>query len=690
MKFSEGRLGYMERKVYKVGVVGAPNVGKTSLFNNLSGANEKVGNWSGTTVERMEKRIKYGGKEIVFVDVPGSYSLSASSIDERVARDFILGEKPDLVIVVVNATNLYNSLFIVIELLELGFNVIVALNMIDVAKKSGVSIDINRLSSLLGVKVIPTVGRTRKGVSDIKKEIIDEIDKIDKGKKVGDFVINYPQPIENGITKILSLFHKKGINTSRNPRGVAIKILEENDFVIKSKVMYHNIWNEISQIIKETEIELRMLSSDDIDTAIVRAKYQLIDKILKDCVEKTESKREKIQRKIDDILTSKGWGLLVFLITMFGIFQLVFVIGDPLAGLIEEGFSKLSESVFSIGKSFGLSKFLISFLVNGLISGVGSVLVFLPYIVVLFLFIGILENSGFLARSAVMMDRIMTSFGLHGKSFLPMLIGFGCNIPGIMATRVLSSFKDRLITILVLPLISCSARLTVFVVVCSAIFKEYQGVILFSMYLLGIVLAGIFGIVFRKNIAKGEYSLFVMELPDFRFPSLRVLFSEMWYRSWLFVRKAGTIIALVVILVWLLGSVPFGVGYGSESSLLGIIGKILQPIFLPTGFGEHWQVVVSVFTAILAREAVIGTLGTLYSVSEEGITEILPSVFTPLSAISFLVFMQVAMLCIATVVVISNELGKKWAIFSFLYTLFTAWILSVVVYNVGVVLLKLL
>lgn len=671
-------------KEFIIGVIGAPNVGKTSLFNNISGANEKVGNWPGTTVERVEKKVNFGGKVIKFVDVPGTYSLSASSLDEKIARDFILGEKPDLVVVVVNATNLYNSLFLVLEVLELGFDVIVALNMIDIAQKNGIKIDIQKLSQALGVKVIPTVGRTSKGVVELKKEILQEIEKISKeGKKPKSFSIPYPSPIEEGISKIISLFKEKNISTSLNIRGVAVKILEENDFVIKSKVMFNNIWEEVSEILKSVDINLRSLSNDSIDAVIVRSKYNLIEKLIKSSVEKTLSRREILQRKVDEILTSKSWGLLIFITTMVLVFQIVFTIGDPLANLIEEGFSSLSEVISNFGEEKNLDKTLISFINDGVISGVGSVLVFLPYIATLFLLIGILENSGLLARSAVVMDKIMTKFGLHGKSFLPMLIGFGCNIPGIMATRTLSSFKDRLITILVLPLISCSARLTVFTLFVASLFKNYQGIILSFLYFLGILLAGIFGIIFRKNFAKGEYSLFVMEIPEIRLPSIKVLISETTYRSWLFIRKAGTIIFLVVVLVWLLGSLPFGVEYASENSLLGIIGKTLQPIFIPTGFGEHWQVVVSIFTAILAREAVIGTLGTLYGVSEEGITNILPQIFTPLSAISFLIFMQIAMLCIATVVVISNEIGKKWGIFSFTYTIITAWILSTIVYNVG-------
>ncbi len=670
-------------KVYKVGIVGAPNVGKTSLFNALSGSSERVGNWPGTTVERFEKRVKVGGNEIVFVDLPGSYSLSVSSSDEKIARNSILGEKFDLMVVVVSASNLYNSLFLVLELLELGFNVVVALNMVDVAKKNGIKIDIDKLSSFLGVKVVPTVARSSKGVL----ELIRLLHRIEELKVLySEFKISYPKPIENGIDKIISIFKERGVTSSKSLRGIAIKVLERDDFVINSKVLVYNIWDEVSKVISQVDEELRMLSSDDIDAAIVRAKYNFIDKVIKSCVEKTYTKREIIQRKIDYLLTSKFWGLIIFLGMMFGVFNLVFLLGDPLSKLIEDGFSLLSNWVLDVGNDLGWSSVFLSFLTDGLISGVGSVLVFIPYISILFLFIGILENSGFLARSALMMDRIMTTFGLHGKSFLPMLIGFGCNIPGIMATRVLSSFKDRLITVLVLPLISCSARLTVFVVVCSAIFEEHKGIIMFSMYLLGLVLSGVFGIIFRKNVAKGEYSLFVMEIPDFRMPSFKVLFSEVFYRSFLFVRKAGTIIALVVVMVWFLGSIPFGVEYASEDSFLGIIGNTLKPFFVPLGFGDNWQVVVSIFTAILAREAVVGTLGTVYGVSEEGVTQVLPEVFTPLSAISFLVFMQVAMLCIATIVTVASEINKRWAIFSFVYTFLTAWLLSFVVYNLGKIL----
>ncbi|MEN2998793.1 MAG: ferrous iron transport protein B [Brevinematia bacterium] len=667
---------------YKVGIVGAPNVGKTSIFNSLSKAKEKVGNWAGTTIERIEKKIKIPGKEITLIDVPGIYSLSATSTDEKVAKDFILNEHPDLLIVVVNSVNLYNSLFLATELLELGFRIIIALNMYDIAKKNRIKIDLPKLSEIFGVKVIPTVGNNPAGVEELRKEIIHEIERSEKEKTKSNLYIHYPQPIEKGIARIMDHLSKKKISPTYTTRGIAIKLLEGSGDIIPS-VTSTDTLDKLREIAREITKELRESLGDDIDTAIIKAKYHFIDKVLKECVERPATKNEIIRKKIDQILTNKIGGAIVFLVVMFSIFQLVFLVGDPLASIIEEGFSALSNWIYSEGRNIKCNDTLISFLTNGLISGVGSVLTLLPYISLLFLFISILENSGFLARSTIVMDRVMTFFGLHGKSFLPILIGLGCNVPGIMATRVLSNFKDRLITTLVLPLIPCPARFTVLVVVCASLFKEHQAIILFSMYLMNMALAGIFGMIFRKYIAKDEYSLFAMELPEFRLPSLRVVLSEAWYRSLLFVKKAGTVILLVVIIVWLLGSLPFGVEYSSEKSLLGTIGKTLQPIFIPTGFGQHWQVVVSIFSAFSAREAVIGTLGTLYSVSEKGITEVLPTVFTPLSALSFLIFMQIATLCIPTVIVTANEVGKKWAVFSFFYTFLIAWCLSTITYNLG-------
>lgn len=676
------RINFMVRKVHKVGIVGAPNTGKTSIFNNFLRAKEKVGNWPGTTVEKHEKRVSIGGNEVVFVDVPGIYSLSASSLDEKIARNFILNERPELLVVVVNATNLYNSLLLLTELLELGFNVIVALNMFDVAERTGIKIETRKLNEAFGVKFIPTVGRSPRGVVDLKNEVVTTVKDLEKGGKrsVSSLAIPYPRAVNKAISEIEEVLLKKNVKLLADYRGISVRLLEDSDFVV-SGVIPAEMVEEVSRVLEEVRKKVVEELQEDVETAIVRSRFNFIEGVLRETVEVSPTRSGGIKRKVDSILTSRIWGIGIFLVTMFLVFQMVFLVGGPISEVIERGFYALSEWVVVKGKELGWSEFFTSFLTNGLISGVGSVLVFLPYIAILFLCISVLENSGFLARSAVMMDRVMTIFGLHGKSFLPILVGFGCTVPGIMATRTLSSFKDRLVTILVLPLIPCSARITVFVVITAAVFKEYQGVVVFGMYVLGIVLAGLFAIVFRRIIAEDEYSLFVMELPDLRLPSLGVIVSEVWNRSLIFVKKAGTVIALAVVGVWIFGSLPVGVEYASEESVLGAIGKAIRPIFVPTGFGEHWQVVVSVLTAIVAREAFIGTLGALYGVSEEGITEVISGIFSIPSALSLLVFMQVAILCIPTILVIGSEVGRRWAIFAFVYTLSLAWVLSTITYN---------
>ena len=665
-------------KEFKVGVLGAPNVGKTTLFNHLSGANEKVGNWPGTTVERKEAYIYHGDMKVTLVDVPGCYSLIPSSYDEKVVSDFLYKEKPDLVIVVANATNLYNTLYLAVEIIELGFKAIVVLNMFDKVKDKGIEIDIKKIEEKLGVRVILAVGNKGIGVKEIRNEIIKAL--LDRNYKQKELNIPYVNLVSDAISEIEKIIVSKGYSDVFSLRGVAVKILEKDRHFISCYSPYLDV---IGKVIDVAERRLLNLSSDDVEVSIVRARYSFINQVLHESLKKVGTPRERIQKFVDDLLISRVWGLLIFLGVMFGVFNLIFVIGEPLANLIEDLFSSLSVYISYLGETNGWNSLFVSFLTDGVISGVGSVLVFLPYIMVMFLFISILEQSGFLARSAIMMDKIMSSFGLHGKSFVLMLLGFGCNIPAIMATRGLSSEKDRIITILVLPLITCPARLTVFVVFGAALFNNYQGLIIFIMYLLGIVLAGLAGIVFRKTIAKGEISVFVMELPDYHLPSLKLLLSEIWYRSFIFLKNAGTVIFSVVVLVWLMSSLPFGVEYASQDSLIGIIGRAMTPIFYFNGFGEHWQISVSLLTAILARETVIGTLGTLYGVSEEGITNVIPDVFTPQMGLSFLIFIQVAMLCIATAIVIKREIGLKWAIVGFFYTIILGWILSALVFQIG-------
>ena len=665
-------------KEFKVGVLGAPNVGKTTLFNHLSGANEKVGNWPGTTVERKEAYIYHGDMKVTLVDVPGCYSLIPSSYDEKVVSDFLYKEKPDLVIVVANATNLYNTLYLAVEIIELGFKTIVVLNMFDKVKDKGIEIDIKKIEEKLGVRVILAVGNKGIGVKEIRNEIIKAL--LDRNYKQKELNIPYVNLVSDAISEIEKIIVSKGYSDVFSLRGVAVKILEKDRHFISCYSPYLDV---IGKVIDVAERRLLNLSSDDVEVSIVRARYSFINQVLHESLKKVGTPRERIQKFVDDLLISRVWGLLIFLGVMFGVFNLIFVIGEPLANLIEDLFSSLSVYISYLGETNGWNSLFVSFLTDGVISGVGSVLVFLPYIMVMFLFISILEQSGFLARSAIMMDKIMSSFGLHGKSFVLMLLGFGCNIPAIMATRGLSSEKDRIITILVLPLITCPARLTIFVVFGAALFKNYQGLIIFIMYLLGIVLAGLAGIVFGKTIAKAEISVFVMELPDYHLPSLKLLLSEIWYRSFIFLKNAGTVIFSVVVLVWLMSSLPFGVEYASQDSLIGIIGRAMTPIFYFNGFGEHWQISVSLLTAILARETVIGTLGTLYGVSEEGITNVIPDVFTPQMGLSFLIFIQVAMLCIATAAVIKREIGLKWAIVGFFYTIILGWILSALVFQIG-------
>ncbi len=661
---------------YKIALAGNPNSGKTTVFNLLCGAREKIGNWPGTTVEKKQGYFNYQGEKIEVVDLPGTYSLSAYSVDERIARDFLIKEKPDLVVCVIDASNLERNLYLVIQLLELGQPVLLDLNMMDMVEKNKMKIDIQKLSKILGIDIVETVASKGKGIENLKEKIIENSEK----KERKDFKINY-QNLEKGIEEIISFLKNKEISLKIPHRAFALRILER-DFDLLNEVK--KSIPEIEEIRNRVEEEILKITGDNLETFIIESRYAFLKGMVKECISKEISLEERLtfSDKLDKVLTNRFLGIPLFLFFMYLLFQLVFTLGSPIADLIDGAFGKLAESskVFFENKNFPL--WVGSLVSDGIISGVGSVLVFLPNIMLLFLGISILEDSGYLARAAFVMDRFMHALGLHGKSFIPMLLGFGCNIPGIMATRTLESRKDRILTILVNPLMSCSARLPVYILFASTFFPKHQGLIVFSLYVLGIILAIFVAKVFKNIFFKGEVAPLVMELPPYRMPSLRNVFLSMWTRSSLFIKKAGTVIFLAVVLVWVLSSLPPGVEYGGENSLIGRFGKILAPIFKPAGFG-FWQASVALLFGILAKEVVVGTFGTLYGAEEEGLKMILPKYFTPLSAYSFLIMTLIYIPCIASIATIKRETNWKWTAIAVSYSLVLGWILSVVFYQIG-------
>jgi len=597
-----------------IAFIGNPNSGKTSLFNNLTGLRQHVGNWPGKTVEKKEGIFTYKGKKIKVIDLPGIYSLSAYSLEEQIARDYIIKQKPEIIVNIVDASNLERNLYLTTQLIELNQKIIVALNLNKYAKKKGQEIDIKIMSDILGVPVVEI-------------EAINDMGKLEL------------------VEMILS--------------------------ASKTKIKKKNIY-EKSREFKATSDEL-----DCVDT-----RYRFIEFLLKKCLVKRKNRAYKSD-KIDSILTHKYLGLPAFLFIMYLIFQLTFTIGQPLVDIIDAGIGYIGAKSALLSNYMGFPDWLSSLLSDGIIAGVGSVLVFVPNIVLLFFSISVLEDSGYLSRAAYVMDRFMTRIGLHGKAFIPLLLGFGCNVPAIMATRTLKEPKDRLLTILLIPFMSCSARLTVYILFISAFFTQYRGLVLLVLYTLGILVAIISGFLLRKTMLKGSTSYLLIELPPYRVPRLRNVLISMWQKTKAFLRTAGTIIISAVIVIWFFANLPLGVKYASEQSLIGMMGNALKPIFMPLGFGG-WKPVVALIFGFVAKEVVVSTFGTLYGFEGDKLVNVLSSEFTPLSAFSFMVFTLLYVPCLATVSVIKKETNSwKWTLFSLIFSSVVAWIVTLIVYQGG-------
>jgi ferrous iron transport protein B len=657
-------------KRVKIALAGNPNSGKTTVFNNLTGGRQHVGNWPGVTVEKKEGTYIHKPYEITVVDLPGIYSLTAYSLDERIARDFLLGEKPDAVVVVIDASNLERNLYLVTQLLELGAKVILDLNMMDMVRNKGVEIDTEKLSLILGIPVIETVAHKGEGMEDLEEAIVEAW-----GERGDSFKIDYDQDIEGEIETLQKAMTFPGYPS----RWVAVKLLEGDAEILK-RVMD----KKAESLILESQARLERHLGYDLETALVERRYAFLSGLVRESTRKRLDLMERldISDQIDRILVNRFLGIPIFLGMMWLVFQLVFSLGGPFADGIDAFMGWLGEGVSSGIKAVGGPQWLSSLLSDGIIGGVGSVLVFLPNIMLLFLAIAILEASGYMARAAFVMDRFMHALGLHGKSFIPMLIGFGCNIPGIMATRTLESEKDRILTILVNPLMSCSARLPIYILFAGAFFSRNQGLMIFSLYLLGIILAVIVARIFKGIFFSGEVAPLIMELPPYRLPTVKGVLIHMWERSSLFLRKAGTIIFLGVVLIWFLASLPLGVEYASQESLIGKMGSLFAPLLKPAGFG-FWQAGVALFFGILAKEVVVGTLGTLYGVEEAGLTNVIQNQFAPLSAYAFMVMALIYIPCIAAIATIKKETGWKWTGLAVGYSLVLGWGLAVLIYQIG-------
>ncbi|MFA6119013.1 MAG: ferrous iron transport protein B [Parachlamydiales bacterium] len=661
-------------KKFKIALIGNPNCGKTTVFNLLTGNRSKTGNYAGVTVETKKGYKSIDDARLEIVDLPGVYSLNAISEDEKVARDYILDEKIDIIVNIIDASNLEKSLFLTMQLMELGIPIVLALNMIDIADKRNLKIDIEFLKNILEVELVCIVASKRKGMDDLLKKVLD----ITK-EKIRSYGINikFENDIEEEIKNIQTLFSDEF--NLKEKRLVAIKLLEEDVFLQK-KLNSCSILHKI----KLSKDKLEKKYEEPIELVLSKKRHQFIKKILSKAIIKEHKYQKTTSDKIDEVLINKFFGFPIFLIIMYLIFQMTFYLGSYPMNWIEQGFSIFSSFVSSIWPK---DNYLIlkSLVIDGIITGVGSVVVFMPNIMFLFLGISVLEDSGYMARAAFLLDRLMHKIGLHGKSFIPMMIGFGCTVPAIMATRCIESKKDRIITILSLPLIACSAKLVVFTLLIPAFFERaYQPIVLFSLYLIGIILAIASIKIFKIAFFKKESFSFLMELPTYQMPSFNKSMLHMWDRSKEYLKKAGTLILGFSILLWVLSYFPNKDDI--SKTYIGKIGKTIEPVFKPLGF--DWKINASLLGSLASKEVFVSQLGIIYAIKDNKETHViqrrLQEDYTPIGAFSIMLFILISTPCLATIAITKKETKSyKWALFQIVYLTILAYGVSFFVYRVG-------
>lgn len=715
-----------KRRTINVALVGNPNCGKTSLFNVASGSHEHVGNYSGVTVDAKEGHFDFQGYHFRLVDLPGTYSLSAYSPEELYVRKHIIDETPDVIINVVDAGNLERNLYLTAQLIDMNVRMVVALNMYDALLHSGNTLDHKKLGQLFGVPIVPTVSRTGKGIDNLfhviiglyegadfigqKEEIQDEAmreyrewhDKYVPDHKYGshdeethDFDgksyirhihINHGPELERSIDAVKEVICKnENIRYKYSTRFLAIKLLE-NDKDIEQRVISTLPNGEEVIRVRDKEAErIRLSMNEDSEQAITDAKYGFITGALKETYTEKNQNTEMFTRIVDSIVTHKIWGFPIFFVFLYLMFECTFVFGEYPKGWIEW----LVEQIASLAETFMPAGPLKDLIVDGIIGGVGGVIVFLPNILFLYIFISFMEDSGYMARAAFIMDKIMHKMGLHGKSFIPLIMGFGCNVPAIMASRIIESRKSRLVTILINPLISCSARLPIYLVMIGAFFPSKASLVLLSIYVTGILLAVLMARIFSRFIVRGDDAPFVMELPPYRMPTAKSVLRHTWEKGAQYLKKMGGIIMIASVIIWSLGYYPNHDAYSTtaeqqENSYIGQIGKAIEPVIEPLGF--DWKMGVGILSGIGAKELVVSTLGVLYT-NDDGIESVdladrIP--ITPLVAYGYMLFVLIYFPCIATVAAIKNESGSwKWAAFTICYTTLLAWIVAFLVHQVG-------
>ena len=661
-----------------VGLAGNPNVGKTTVFNQLTGMRQHVGNWPGKTVERAEGSFKHGSYDYDIVDLPGNYALSAHSMEEIVSRDFIVDDDSDVIINVVDAANLERNLYLTVQMMELGANLVMALNMNDFAKKKDYIIDIKLMSELLGFPVVEVNAKTKDGFDKLLSIVEKQSKKhIDTSKK-----LSYGNDIKGHLMDLQELIEQDNNLMDVPSVWTAIKLLEKDSIVIE-KVQGSSKSSQIFAEVDKVSKHLYDVYNESPEEVIANARYAFIDGLIAESVKKPAVEKETTTDKIDKIVTNRILAPFIFIIIMWAMFQLTFTIGAPFQDMVGGFFDALKEIV----GGYISNELLSSFICDGIIGGVGGVLEFLPIIILMFLFLSILEDSGYLARAAFTLDIIMHKVvGLHGKAFIPMILGFGCGVPAIMATRTMENEGDRMLAMMLVPFMSCTARLPIYGIFIAAFFAENQGNMLLVIYLLGIVVALIVAAILKRTLFKGLSTPFVMELPTYKIPSIKGVLLHTWEKVKGFLRKAGTIILACSIALWILQNIyPWG-GSDPQMSLLGIIGSVIAPIFAPLGFGT-WQAAVAIIAGLAAKEVVVATFGTLAGMEEddeEGITNLIHDTFNPLSAFSFMAFTLLYTPCFAAIGAIKQETNSyKWPLTMCAITLVTAYIVSFLIFQIG-------
>ncbi len=719
-----------KRRTINVALVGNPNCGKTSLFNIASGSHEHVGNYSGVTVDAKEGYFEFQGYHFRLIDLPGTYSLSAYSPEELYVRKHIIEETPDVIINVVDAGNLERNLYLTTQLIDMNVRMVVALNMYDALQHSGNTLNIKKLSQLLGVPMVPTISRTGEGVDDLFHVIIGLYEGADfMGQKeeiqnealrefrewhdayVPDHKFESHEDDENSFTPRNFIRHihinhgpelersidavKKEIGKTEtirhkySTRFLAIKLLENDKDIEKNVIASLPNASEILRI-KEQEVKrLRETINEDSEQAITDAKYGFITGALKETYTDNYQNTEMFTRIVDSIVTHKVWGYPIFFIFLYLMFECTFIFGE----YPKEGIEWLVEQLGNAVNTYMPDGSFKDLLIDAVIGGVGGVIVFLPNILLLYLFISFMEDSGYMARAAFIMDKIMHKMGLHGKSFIPLIMGFGCNVPAIMSSRIIESRKSRLVTILINPLISCSARLPIYLVLVGAFFPGKESLMLLLIYSVGILLAVLMARIFSKFLVKGDDTPFVMELPPYRMPTSKSVLRHTWEKGAQYLKKMGGIIMIASIIIWFLGYYPNHSSYQTtaeqqENSYIGQIGKSIEPIIKPLGF--DWKMGVGLLSGVGAKELVVSTLGVLYTNDGNLDDDALPeriaqqSDITPLIAFAYMLFTLLYFPCIATLAAIRQETGSwKWPLFAACYTTILAWIVAFLVYQIG-------